>query len=1194
MLTGTSDSRSRWARRLALVLIVLPLAAHGQDDEPDECLRRPERITVGATGADQFLGQLTPDGQQLYFVSNRNVAGEIFAQGLDSGRAKRAFDEGADVTWPRVSPDGKRLLYLSFRDRAIGQLCVRELPSGDDRRCLDEAGGAVQAEWISASRIALVSRDSVHNDLRVLEVAVGDRLSARPLLERNIASPAISPDGRWLVFVPVERAFERIGAGFAAQAATHLEALRLDRAGTAQPMPLKLDLPGMTGQPAFSHDARFLYVAQFFEDSNRDAVIDAADNALLFRVPFASERDDAPVLAAAAWPEQLTDAALNCQYPAPSAKVLIATCAGKSGLDVYQLPLEGEVAESIAAPRLLEEVDVASSRADQLLLYRQLLGRETEVAKKRRVMVKLVLGHLEVEQFGAAELYVRHLAALPDAIANSLAKPLSALVAHRRDLGQRGRPGSAFEEQARKRFEEMSPQPGDSKGATALKHLVRSEIADALGDKGQAREELESVAVAQLGVPSILDAYFRRADALYRELDDRDALVASCRLLAEHPKLEPDDRLEYARAATRALVRGLPPDEAIQILAKEREKVAPESELAFAIELQTANLAIRNDDPPKEVRQELIKLYERQTRLDRKRAVILDAVRRASVFGADKVIEALAKRYVTDVPKGTAERRRADRLYRRAMQGRGYRHMAQGRLDKAQADFDAVAASTSSVESVVESLAMRLRAGASAAQLREEFEKSNASAPVSTQAVQRFTRAYLLSRELPSLETSEQEAAAYAAMNELRASWQELRNKRAARALMGAILHERFLRTGDVAAAQKANTHYLVALEQVRSNPRYRALILGQLGMLHEQVGNWRIALGYLDEREKLPLLEDEASLAVRMSRARVLLHVDREKDAAAAADLALGLAEKSALLSAFRLLALDRAALYNLAAGRFQRALSLYDRELAQLETASGSAGRNRLVTRLARAAAAMGAGLPQRALDDLAEVDRGLAGPALQATLRWPHTAHEEVLRSYRLISVGLRANASRKLSQLTEVQQALETRRNLFRERLEASDQDGDARAMALIECRLAENARERGDGAAAAKWIGEALKSADGMLGRTGAGVDPDLLDVLWFAAELQSNGVKVPFDVSKRLREAYQKMVDRKDSGLRGYQRWFEVYLTLMAAARDGRSASLVDPLGLPKDPAAAPAIPRPQGAQPDELDPEVAENPEGK
>ena len=54
-------------------------------------------------------------------------------------------------------------------------------------------------------------------------------LTARTLFERNLTSPAVSPDGRWLVYVPVERYAERVGPGFAARAAERLEAVRLDR-----------------------------------------------------------------------------------------------------------------------------------------------------------------------------------------------------------------------------------------------------------------------------------------------------------------------------------------------------------------------------------------------------------------------------------------------------------------------------------------------------------------------------------------------------------------------------------------------------------------------------------------------------------------------------------------------------------------------------------------------------------------------------------------------------------------------------------------------------------------------------------------------------------------------------------------------------------------------------------------------------
>ena len=134
--------------------------------------------------------------------------------------------------------------------------------------------------------------------------------------------------------------------------------------------------------------------------------------------------------------------------------------------------------------------------------------------------------------------------------------------------------------------------------------------------------------------------------------------------------------------------------------------------------------------------------------------------------------------------------------------------------------------------------------------------------------------------------------AAASAIAELRAAWPELKNQRSVQALYGSIQHEDFLRSGDLSTAEKANKHYLVALDLVRSNVRYRAMILGALGVLHTQVGNFHIALGYLDEREKLPYVESGSGLAVRLARARALLHVGREAEAAQVADQAVAMVD--------------------------------------------------------------------------------------------------------------------------------------------------------------------------------------------------------------------------------------------------------------------------------------------------------------
>ncbi|MFL5357770.1 hypothetical protein [Archangium sp.] len=1142
--------------------VLLAGSVWAQDDENDGGLRTPSRLTVGV--GDQFLGQLTPDGNTLLFVSNRNIATEIYAQDMEQGRERRLFDEGADVTWPRVSPDGKHLLYISFRNQASGQLCVRDLPGAEGRRCLEEETSALQAEWINASHIALVSRATIQGDLRLSRVAVGRELSVSPLLERNLTSPTLSPDGRWLVYVPIERSVQQVGPGFAARASPHLEALRLDRPGAA-PIPLTLELPGQTGQPVFARDGRSLFVVQFFTDSNADGVIDASDRGVLFRVPFATEREDAPELAAAASPDQLTSEAWSCEYPAPAAASLIATCSRDGSLDVYQLPLDGQVPSHWDVPRLKEELKMVGRRADLLLLYRQRLLRETRPKPRRLLMMRLSQLHLAFEDFDAAEFYARHMRSVSDPASAGLAEPLRLLIDHRRAMKERerGRMMDELDDAERQRMAALDPAAAPSPPSAVFQHVVRSELAEAAGDFTLARQELEAAQVTDTTPRAVLEAWYDRADALYRKLDDREALVEAGRQLSMNKAFPADDQLDFARAAVRALYRGRPYDEADAAMARALASAPAGSAYAFALELGRHVNALHDERPPRPVRDALMAFYQQQEDPLRQRALVQDAVERAAGLGADGVLEALATVYVDDAPPGTEEGRRAERLFRRAMLGRAYRRLGKQRLDEARADFDLVTQRTGSLESAVESMSLRLRADVSPEVVEKEVTTTSARM---ARPLAHFVKAYLTARQLPKLEDRAHAQAVAAAVKELRASWQELKNQRAVHALYGAIQHEDFLRGHDPSAAERANRHYPIALDLVRNNVRYRAMILGALGMLHTQVGNFHIALGYLEQRDKLPYVDNAAGLAVSLARARALLHVGREEESARAADQALAMVDATPkLASRFASLAVDRAALYNLAAGRFERALALYDRELPTVETGPSDAEglRNRWVVRLARCAAALGAEQPQRALEDLDRVERELATPAVQATLSGAHATPRHVQRSYRIIAAGLRANAETRLGHLDAAAHALEQRRALFLEQFAESDRDEDIRAVTLAEMRLAENAVDRRDTARAASWLGKAIEHADTLIERTHAPVDAGQLDVLWFAAQLHSDGhTRVPFDVPRRLGQAQRLLLDQRDPSWRAYVAWFEIYLALSA----NPPAEVRDALLLPAQP----------------------------
>jgi hypothetical protein len=1135
--------------RVAAAVVVAAGLVGGRasaDNVDDDDLVKPKRLTVGV--ADDLLGQLGRDAKTLYFVSNRNTTNQIFAQNMADGHAEPLFDDGADVTWPRVSPDGRFILYISFRESAAGQLCVRNLPQGDGRRCLHDTSAALQAEWIDKDRIVLVRRGSIEGDLRLVEITIASNFSERLLVDRNMTSPTVSPDGRWLVYVPVSRTVRSVGPAFAAHAAQSLEAFPLAAAASAQPAKIVLQLPGQSGQPAFAKDGRSLYVVQFFTDTNHDGTIDAGDHGVLFRVPI-SFASGAPV---AGPPEQLTETSWNCEYPAPFVDRLVATCSQDQSLDVYSFPLDGEVPAGWTMPMLINAIDDADTRVEEQLLTSRRLARETSPNGRRQAMLALTMQHLERDEFRAAEYYAEQMDTMRDEATAGISLPLRMLVDQRRTDRRRsqGRMVAGFRDEANERLAKLRGESFESPMAEDLTHLARSEIFDSLGDVGKARSELEAVTVDETTPAPVVEAYYQHVDAFYRQVDDREALVRACRQLSVNAALRPDEQLRYARAAVRAMVRGLQYADADARLKRERAGApALESELVFSIDLARDVLAIRDSRAPQAVGNALLALYAAQTRPGRRRVLIVDAVQRAEEVDADDVLDALVQRDIQDVKRGTHERGEAEDIFESLILARAYERASAERYGDARIDFDSVALQTGSLEAVVGAIDMRLKLGERATTIQQRYDERAMPASIA-----HFAKAYLLARQLPELQGEAHAKAAGAALAALEASWSELTEERIAQALFGALLHEEYLETGDLGTAEQADTHYLIALELVGDNARFRAMILGELGLLHTDVGNYRIAVGYLRQRDELPYADNAEGLDVLLSKAQALLHVGHDADAAAAGDAALAMIARNPALAPYTLLALDWAAVDNLAAGRFARALDLYDKEVPLVDGLRAPlAPRNPIVVRFSRAAAAIGARQPLRALDDLDYVDSRLSDPKTVATLQWPHATAAQVVRAYRLIATGLRANASRELARFDAEAQAIGARQTILAEELAETNRPEIEREEMLAESQLALNASQRRDAAAASGWLARALARADDLRARANGVSDKEQLDVLWLAAELTvSMRATLVADLGKRIEVASAEMAARRDPLLRSYQRWFEIYGPLVAAAPSPR------------------------------------------
>lgn len=153
----------------------------------------PRRFTL--EGRDEIPSSWTPDGQRLFFYSNRNGNWDIFSQGLQERKAQAFILKPRDQMDPRLSSDARWVLYWDSGETDQGstkvQLMRVPIFGGAPEYVLQAKRGAMAHCSRGHAHCVLSEPDRANSELvfSSFDIASGKRVE----LIRIAADPASSP-----------------------------------------------------------------------------------------------------------------------------------------------------------------------------------------------------------------------------------------------------------------------------------------------------------------------------------------------------------------------------------------------------------------------------------------------------------------------------------------------------------------------------------------------------------------------------------------------------------------------------------------------------------------------------------------------------------------------------------------------------------------------------------------------------------------------------------------------------------------------------------------------------------------------------------------------------------------------------------------------------------------------------------------
>jgi len=1172
----------RWVFVGAMMLALLPMGAEAKRRErkvvtdeprrPSRSLIRPRRVTIG--DHNHFMGVLGPSGRYLYYVTDELNTYDLFVQSPVTAPGEPLFDAFGDIVWPAISPDGRELAYIRYETEARGDACRRRIKGSgktknDREDCHETDAADLQIYWRNDGRLGILLREELHGDHVLLDGAFDKNPIKR---DANVVGFALSPDDRWVAYVPLSRVREEVGVSFSNEITT--EGIRIRRAiPNSSEVALNPHLPGVSAYPSFSPDGRYLYFSQFLNDTNRDGLIDADDNGVLFRAPFRGDVEPPEIGSA----KQLTNARWNCHYPSVREEVMALTCGIDGNLHIYLLPPSGAVPSEWDAQRVALHAEQVASPWNELLLRQHLLVEAESAEGRARQLKAMTRLHLRLREYEASMYYANQRALLFESTGE--ADPWSALTvlfAEHRSADQslvRGRMSEEYMREANEAAAKVEAiDPESSPDVAAYRLLVLGRIHSDVGSKGAAAKALAAVDLSSVQDEAVVDFASEQFNHFYDLMADYDTKMARAKEVALHPASSVTQSLRHSKVFLDSLQRGRPMDERLDRLVEARADVPDGSRLARALDLEISLYDLTVENAP-EVEEKFVRLYEKVENKHVRRYLVLSALRAAQRQGVESFQYSLMERWVQSVERNDPQQQTTSLLYELAVMERAYSAFASGDFQTAADYFDRARRATGSPAGHAGWIESQLRLGVKdlESEYKKFFRKEGTDLDVHDgPGTREFVEAYLIARDLGSIEDNRLLSKKVDRVKELLETAIEADPHQAVvHLLLAHALHHRGMRLGSRGDVSSAVRHYLLAEDLAGRRPRVRASAHAGIALSQASLSNHRRALPDYEARLDFPFPSSEQRLAMLLGYGRSLFHVKKKAAAIRVLEQARDLVENTDELARYEPLVLDRLALYELDAGRVEESQATHlELQASLVSHPSADSAVNEVKARARLSAAFLATQQPN---DGLLFAREGRAELASADPLRpddidrrvRPIT-HDFVYEEQQLeaLLAGLEATAAERLEDLATAREALVTRRRLLEHRYEETELDELLLELAHTCLRLADLSSRERDLERTQRHLEEGLGYADHHRELTGSDASAAGFHLLRAYADLHFDG-GVPLDDFNRdleadLRRYYAFLSEVRNPEWESERIRLEIYLSLLGMEKQRELESVPD------------------------------------